>query len=201
MVFTFGSKLLYMLVDVQTFTTGKNNINYIISYISPYNPVIGIYGYSLGYFMLGGILANYIQENKIFTVTKLSFLTLFSMISLTLYGIIKSVLTASSYDIIWNGYDSIFTLIITISLFFILSQIHIPVKYHRLIILLGQNTLGIYFLHMILIYLIKPYFVQIFTMQNLLQNHLFSVLILFMSLILCVILKMIPIVKNLFLLS
>lgn len=201
MISTFGIKLITILGDIYLYTTGKNYVKYILDFTSPFNPVRGIYGYSLGYFMLGGILADNIQSFRLLTKFKCVFAIILSMVLLTLYGVMKTNLDSNQYDIVWYGYDTVFTLVITVSLFLLLSHISTPKKIQKLIILIGQNTLGIYLLHPFFISIMKPHFVRFFNTQDLIQVQIFTILILLISLTLCLILQRIPIVKNMFISS
>lgn len=194
LICTFGNKLIYMIVNLlkPSFLYGETN------FINIYNPFRGIYGYSIGYFMLGGLLFKY--KDKIRRPKKiiLVILLIMSTILLSIYGILKTEISQELYDTVWNGYDSIFTLINVIIIFSLVIDFvvkdNILSKY---ISLIDENTLGIYVIHpILLVFLDKIYYSKISV--NIMSLVIYTFIIFNISLIICTIGKKIPIIKNLF---
>jgi surface polysaccharide O-acyltransferase-like enzyme len=200
MLFTFGNTLVGNFGTVVSFFINKfMHSNFQVNYGSGFNPFHGIKGYSIGYFMLGGIMYNY---RSILNTQKYKFIAIISIIIsmflLFLYGVIVSLRANAMWDIVWNGYDTIFTLINVVAIFIISMQYKSQGQIGQLINLIGQNSLGIYFVHIIIGNLLKPLYAQIELSAMLVLNIIYALVILFCSLFLVIGLKRIPIVKYLF---
>jgi len=123
------------------------------------------------------------------------------MVLLTTYGILMSKKNDWLYDIVWNGYPTIPTLIMVIAFFILSLRYEGRYKFlnlNPLIDIISKNTLGIYLVHLIWGRLFLPYFKELSFSQNTLPNLLYAILILFLSLQTVLILRRIPIINNLF---
>jgi surface polysaccharide O-acyltransferase-like enzyme len=203
MLLTFGNTLLIHCAETisylfHTFTSSNFNKNFF----GDCNAFRGIFGYSIGYFILGGILFYYKDILNTKKYRMLSFIAIpVSMIFLFTYGIIVSRKGNQIWDIVWNGYDSIFT-VINVAAIYIIS-----LKYkHKGIIgkgikLVGENSLGIYLLHVIIGGILKPIYFSMAFSASVFANFLFALIILLSTLLLVVFLKKIPVIKYLFMIN
>lgn len=200
MFFTFGNVLLGNILTIVSVLTNKfYNTNFNINYFGIFNPFDGIYGYTIGYFMLGGIIfkyRDYLNNKRFRYISICGIIT--SMILLSLYGIIVSHRQQEIWDIVWSGYDSVFTLLNVFFIFIISLNYKSKWKIGNLITSLGKNSLGIYFLHVIVGNLLKSIFFQMEICNELLANFIFAFVILFTSLFFTLLLKKVPVVKGLF---
>ena len=124
-----------------------------------------------------------------------------ALVALFVYGIIKTATGEGEkvYDIVWNGYDSVFTLVMACSMFILCSRVKIDSKkWVVLLQLIGINTLGIYFLHVIVgRWFREIYFYLPINATSLSGHLLFSFLVLIFSLSITLLLKKIPVLKSL----
>ena len=165
-----------------------------INYFSGFNPFEGIRGYSIGYFILGGILFNYQTELRTQKAKLLSIAFLpISMGLLFIYGVKISENHNSIWDIVWNGYDNIFTLINVILIFLISLHYKNRGIFGNLVKIIAENSLGIYLIHLIIGAIIRPYF----PMSGILGTLIFSISILFFSLFIALTIKKIPLLRHL----
>lgn len=166
-----------------------------------FNPIRGIAGYSIVYFCCGGVIYNYIDNIKQHKnhINKLALVTIILNMSLLFtYGYYISYLTGKKWDVVWNGYDTIFTFCNVISIFILslnyTGQIPLLSNFIRI---LSLNTLGIYFLHWIYIPLTLPFFKQFPSANNILSNFIYAIIITIICLITITFIKKIPLIKHL----
>ena len=199
MIFTFGDVLLEYLLNTTSFLLNKfNNLDFRIDFGGMYDPFQGIYGYSIGVFMLGGLAFNYkesLNKKKYKYISIGGFLL--SMFLLFLYGVICSYRQQSIWNI-WYGLDSVFALLCVIFLFIITLNYTSRGKIGAIISTLGNNSLGIYFTHIIFGHLTKPIFVQMDISTALWANIIYASVVLLLSLFATLLMKKIPVVKFLF---
>jgi surface polysaccharide O-acyltransferase-like enzyme len=196
---TFGNVFLSNCANVLEFMIGKNYLNGNINFFGEFNAFKGIYGYSIVYFILGGLFFKHKEkfyEKKWVTVATATIII--CMVLLTLYGVLMSKSNGEIYDIVWYGYDSIPTLCMVIALFILAIKYKGNFKILNLINIAGENSLGIYFTHMIWGNLFIKCFKKIPYSHNIATNILFALFILFISLLSVSLLKKIPVVKKLF---
>lgn len=197
-VFTFLNRFIGDFTKMLSMTFGFlgdgdfESINYFLDF----NPFKGIYGYSIGYFILGGILFNFQTKLKTNKARLLSIILLpISMGLLFLYGVKISEDHNEIWDIVWYGYDNIFTLINVVLLFLLALHYKKRGLFGRLVALIAENSLGIYLIHLIIRALIKPYI----PMSGFLGTLIFALSSLFISLSISLVIKKIPVLR--FLLS
>lgn len=200
-IFTFGISFLNMILDViQILVLGGLKFDGLINLIlDKFNPFKGFYAYSIVYFIMGGIIFQKIEDNtQKVSNTKLILFPITSALILFLYGVIVSLNTRNLCDISWNGYDSIMTLIISISIVIICFKLEYKIKNTKLLTVIGSNTLGIYLLHGIVGRFLKPFFISLPISGNLIFNIIYIFIFMMITLGIVLILKKIPLVKELF---
>lgn len=203
-VMTFGNDLLNMLFNVLSWLA---NGEYIveINCFSIFNPFREIKGWTVVYFCCGGLLGYYNEEIiRYFNSRKktvnivLAIVMLFSCVGLWLYSILVSVLSGQRQDIVWYGYDTIFTLMNVFSIYLIsLNYAKRFIGQALFIEEVSKNTLGIYFLHEIFIHLTISYVLSIEISRNIIGNGIYVIFIEALCLITIYLLKKIPLLKRL----
>lgn len=120
------------------------------------------------------------------------------MLGLFATGIILSHVCNNIWDVVWNGYDTVFTFINVICIFALCKEYNGRKSWFRKIIYtISVNTLGIYFIHVLFNQLIRPYVREIAFLSNIPGNIIFAHIILFISLFAVIIIKKIPVLKRL----
>ena len=196
---TFGNVFLLNCANILDFIIHSSHYNRTFNFFNDFNAFRGIYGFSFVYFILGGLFIRhkeYFYEKKWVMISICSIFI--SMIALAAYGSLMTYNSDKIYDIVWNGYDTLPTLFITLSLFILSLRYKCKCKFLKLTNLIGINSLGIYFIHIIWGNLLIKYFKQLPYSNNIVTNLLFSIFILLMSLSSTLLLKKIPVVKKLF---
>lgn len=197
LLFTFGNVICGNLFTIISFLTNKfSNSNLMVNYWGIYNPFSGIYGYSIGYFMLGGIIFKYKEQfnNKNYRYVSIGGI-IFSMLLLSIYGIIVSYRQNEIWDLVWYGYDTIFTLLNVIFIFILTLNYQSKGKLGVFIRIIGENTLGIYFIHVMVGDLFKNFFSSYEISSLVVINMIFAFFILITSLLITFFLKKIPILR------
>ena len=162
-----------------------------------FNPFKGSYGYSFVYFGFGGL--TYTLRDKIVNIKpyKRNLISIFGIIIncifLFIMGLLHSKLIKNEvWDIVWNGYDTIFTFLNVLFIYILCLNFKKDFKIVRVI---SCNTLGIYFTHNLFISLIERY------CDSLLSNWGLSVvatiLVLLCSLGVSFVMRKIPVIRNL----
>lgn len=152
------------------------------------------------YFIVGGLLGrrNDWYANFVPSLLQLGGIFLVSLIGLFLYGIIVSPsLGGAMFDNGWDGYYSIPCLLMTISMFLIFRRMpYIDGRIGKFVASIGANTLGIYFIHLLVIKTLNPYFYEK-SSSSITVHLLYSLVILVCAWIMTVVLKRIPLANYL----
>lgn len=202
-LFTFGNRFMGMCATVVNGIVRGGVQEVRFNFFLIFNPFTGSYGYTFFYFCLGGLCFAYQEKIHNYVTSKnkkIAFgVFIISLLLLTMYGMFCTFLTREVYDIVWNGYDTIFTFIHVFILYFWSldvkeNQNHM---FTKLITLLSSNTLGIYFTHEIFIHLTKSYLQNIPFLNSIFFNMLYAFWIIAMSLLVVFVTKKIPVLQKL----
>lgn len=168
------------------------------NFFNVFNPLRGIHGESFAYFCLGGVLYAYKDKIESISVKKRNIFSGIGMlvccIGLWGIGIIYSRLYGYVWDVVYSAYDSIFTYFNVIFVFILAMNWKRNLKFVSSV---STNTMGIYFIHMIVITFLRPLVTQYDFVKNLPCNIIFSLVVLLISLGISAGMKKIPIIKNL----
>lgn len=130
-IFTFVNKFLIMAISIFYYLFRNSIINVDINLFHQFNPFRGIHGYSFVYFCVGGLIGLwhdkilcYMKRKKLLINTLSIIILLISCMSLTCWGIFYSTIQSNLHDIVWHGYDTIFTFINVISIYFLSLNYH-----------------------------------------------------------------------------
>lgn len=197
--FTIGNTTINQVSTVcSNLVLGKSISIENINFYNIFNPFRGIRGYSFVYFCLGGI-AYHIQDKierisvKIRNIISVLGIVL-SCLGLFATGYCYSKINGSIWDVVWNGYDTIFTLINVVCIYLISVSWE---KDSQIIRTISSNTLGIYFIHGIIISLLKLHILNYDFLLNPAFNFVLCVFILVASCVICCILRKCPVVSRL----
>lgn len=199
MIVSFGNVFIFHLASALQCLVGKNIISHEVNLFGAFNPFRGIYGYSLGYFMIGGLATACSGKYNLRTTLFIAMTAMVvSTVALALIGVAISQNSSKIYDTVWNGYASIFTLINVVSLYYITKRASLPSGVAKIVNVVGSNTLGIYFIHVLLLSALNTFLMPPSETLGFVSNGLLALLILVASIGLCLSLKRIPGVKLLF---
>ena len=163
------------------------------------NSFPGIYFlFSLSYFMMGGMIYKFSSNIKIKKKKGILLGILFFLMIViqTLLGVLESKNTGTVFDNVWNGYDSIFIYIGTI-IIFVIYFCYDKQKKACFVEKIGINSLGIYFIHPILIAIIMKIPEIKLVYSNVIINFISSIFITIISFYITIFLKKIPLLKKL----
>ena len=193
--FVFGNQVLSFLSTVSHHNLGS--LNYPA--LTMFNPFRGSYGYSFVYFCVGGLIYKY--EDRILSVKRAKRNTiaiiglLVSCGCLFLVGVFYSkYFDGKLWDVVWNGYDTVFTFFNVIFIYLLCLNYQ---KNNIFIRNISYNTLGIYFTHGTIIRLTRPWIKTQDLFCNLPVNLLYAFLIVCVCLLICILLRKIPVLNKL----
>lgn len=202
-IFTFGNTLLNQLYTLYSSALlHQSAIHYDTNFFNMFNPFQGIHGYTLVYFCLGG-LAYYYRE-KVLAISQkrrnliASIGITIGIVGLFLTGVMYTKTAGYYWDIVFNGYDSIFALCLALSVYLLAlnwsNTRHKTLNY--LLSVASNNTLGIYFLHQIIIFLTISSIKEIPLFCNFFGAIVYGVIVFIFSLAISVILRKLPLVRK-----
>lgn len=209
-IFTFGNVLLNMGANILESICGVNYIEgHGVEFFNCFQFLDGFYAYSIVYFILGGLIFKKLTAAKEIPAKEIlvkeipakAMTGIFAagLVVLFLYGVMMSRANGYLYDTVWEGYDTVMALAMCTAVFLLCYRLQDKLgRLSGLISAIGQNTLGIFFVHRIVWECIKPFFVRFDISMNIVVNLLFAVVILLISLGIVLLLKKIPGIKWLF---
>ncbi len=191
----FANKILGLLSTLSL--SLPVTINYPL--LTMFNPFYGTNGYTLFYFCFGGMLYEYEDTIKTFPVTERNaaavLVVLLSCLIRYKVGVVYSTqIEGETWDIVWNGFNSIFTFFAVFCIFTLSLSYQKDVPLIREI---SSNSLGIYFTHELFVRSTRPLLFEIPQFCNIHFHLIYSFLIMIASLLLCLVLKRIPLLKKL----
>ncbi|MBQ9664708.1 MAG: acyltransferase [Oscillospiraceae bacterium] len=197
-VFTFGFVLVNEMLALGSVLTHRwlGTINYF--FIVTLSPFRGQFDYALVYFCAGGLICTYedqilaIPAGKRNTLSILGILISCGLLFAT--GILYTGMGDELWDVVWNGYDTVFTLCNVIFLF-ILSLNYS--KDFWIIREISCNTLGIFFTHETILRLTRSALRAVPALCNVPISVLYSFTVLCVCLAICLLLRRIPVLKRL----
>ena len=187
------------VLSILSYNLGSDLGHLNLPAILMFNPFGEMNTMAIMYFCLGGLLFKYgdkfLLKNKMLRNVISAIGLVFSSLFLFLLGIINTKISGNVvWDLVWNGYHSIFTFFNV--LFIYVLSLNFSVK-SKIVECISTNTLGVYFIHILLIRLSSDLFVKYAFLCNLPFNLIYSIFILLFSVCFCMILKKIPILKRL----
>ena len=198
-ILTFGNVCVNVLASIVARLVFGVNIVFSYNMFSGFNVFRGVYGYAFVYFCIGGIADEVLNKFNYFKrIWQNIALIIISMFGLFVIGVIFSYMKNDYWDVVWNGYDTIFTFINVICFFSLCKNISLKDNwFRRAIYIVSSNTLGIFFIHVLFNQYFKPYIKNFEFISNIYGNIIYTFIILFISLVTVLIIKKIPLLKNL----
>ena len=198
-ILTFGNVFLNIIISISSHLITGNEVIYSQNWFNEFNVFRDIYGYSFVYFCVGGIAGDIINKFKFLEKTICNIVVIIlSMLGLFLLGIVLSKVQNKVWDVVWYGYDSVFTFINVICIFSLCKKYNgKDCLFRKIITFISVNTLGIYLIHALYFRAFAPRIADISIISNIPGNLCYSILILFLSLGTVLIIKNIPLLKYL----
>lgn len=198
-IFTIGEKSLEMLLSM---VRGR-----VIAFSRPFdmfNPFETMYSWAYVYFALGGILCLYKDKILICFENNCKRWNIYCVGLLVIsysilggYGMFVSTLISGNWDHVWNGYDTIFIMAASLAMFGLSLNYKADKNcwFAQMIRLIGQNTLGIYFVHMMFIHVLDDYVRYLAIFNNIFMQMVYSLGVLILSLVVVLLIRKIPLVS------
>ena len=122
-----------------------------LSCLETMNPIRGIYGAMIVYFVLGGVLHRRLDKLKKVPVWADVLLVVGGALALFIEWLAMTKKTEALYDIVYYGYNCIPTMCMAVGIFALAARgaEHLPETGRRAASLVGRNTLAIYYTHWI----------------------------------------------------
>ena len=198
-ILTFGNTVINEMGTILLSLIIKENYVFQgINFFNIFNPFKGIYGYSFVYFCLGGLMYTIKNRLELVSVKKRNIVSVLGIFSsclcLCIVGVCYSKLSGEIWDLVWNGYDTIFTFFNVIFIYCLCLNWKYNNKFIRTV---SSNTLGIYFIHELIIKYTQPYIKEINIFCNIPINIIYAFFTMCLSLIICLIFRKIPIISKL----
>lgn len=157
------------------------------------------------YFGLGGVLYLYKEEINEWMLRRkqmcfiASILTIIvSCIALWACGVFLTLKTGLHWDVVFNGYNSVFTLVMVFAMYSVSTHYQAKNKCIAwLVKCIGTKTLGIYFVHMLFIYASESFLAKTAMNADNILIYLYALMILVISTITTVVIQKLPVVQKL----
>lgn len=208
-ILTFGNTCINIPGNIMLYQTGFVNQPEMGKYITDgyvnfnwfnmFNPFRNIYGYAFVYFCVGGLSHEWTEKIKTGISVKKRNIIAICTICLSCFGLFVTGLILSKsmgvmWDLVWCGYDTVFTFI-NVLMIYVLSLSY--EKKIKLVENISKNTLGIYFVHVIFVQLMRAMVSELPMSHTFMFNLPYALCILLMSFAFIVILSKIPVIRNL----
>lgn len=178
-VFSFGLVFIDQAASIAGMLLKRSIPSVKQPIVNMFDPLRGPYSYSFVYFCVGGLAFCY--EDRILAL-------------LFLVGLALSRKSGEVWDVVWNGYPTVFTFFAVLFIY-VLSLNY--TKGWAFVRNISYNTLGIYFLHGLALRLTRPHIKTIELLRNVPANIVYAFAVLCCCLGVCMLLKKIPGLKNL----
>ena len=196
LIFGFGIELIndIILVLNKIFDIGIVSFDGFINSYSPFGYLCPF----ISYFVLGYYIHKKYYNNKISRLNIFLLCILF-FIGLCLLFVTRWVQTGNilygDYQVLNNVYSKLGTFIMSCSSFILISRIKI--KNSKVFNYIGSNTIGIYYVHMIIASYLSRYFLGYFVgYYGMKLNFLRTIFVFFVSIVFVELFKKIPFVKR-----
>ena len=185
-------------LDILTRYFARNTAS--VSGLNEFNP-FGGYGYCLFYFLLGAVLYDIIISKKKKIPVALSVVAIIGgwawLFGLNRY---QNSYTEAKWIVV-NGYERIASILVSIGIFTLMYHIGeriTNIKIKKCLKLMGDNTMGIYYLHVIIGTWFVLFYNQYVSQYGVLENIIKTIIFFGISLLISCIFRKIPIICRLF---
>lgn len=199
-ILCLGVSFSQEIIDTVAFFLSEKHITINdIELFNIFNPFNSFTCLGLLYFCIGGLVHSYqdlILSVKTKTRNIVSVVCIFiSSLFLFLLGVMYSYSNDQKWDIVWKGYNTVFTFINVNAIFVLSLNFNKDIKLFRLI---SMNTMGIYFTHIIIIRILQQALIEydiIKIFQSYQIDSIIAVIVILISFSISLVLKKIPILK------
>ncbi len=195
-VSTFGCNILSNVATVLVCATGYCRVFEGSDFTLSFSPMKAWHWWAFVYFCVGGICYQYKTRIIAISPTKRNLLAIFILLTnsvfLYLTGVMYSHLNSKMYDVVWDGYDTIFTFLNVISIYVLCLNLNRSFKWIQII---SINTLGIYLIHGFYIYYMRPILKAIGFSGSFLHTLVFAFFVLVASLMTAILMRRIRFLK------
>lgn len=197
-ILTFGFVLAdqFLTFTGAVFHHNFKSIRYPV--ITMFDPFRGSHGYSFAYFCVGGLAYTYEDRIRLISKRRRTIIACVGItISCTLLFLIgvffSKFYDGKMWDVVWNGYDSVFTFANVLCIYILCLNYKGD---NSIITNISQNTLGLYFIHGLIIRLTRLWIKTIPALCNLPVNLVYAFAIIGICLFICLLFKKIPGLKK-----
>ena len=202
-LFTFGNRLINHLATVYYALRGEE-LTWVVmeNWFSMFNPVAEIPGYTIVYFCLGAFLQDFLDWLKRFNRRRINLMaTLGLVILLAVHALYFTILSRASNMYccpLWYGYETVTGFGITLCMVILLSNYKGAHSFGaKSLQRISSNTLGIYFMHMMLVHPLRTLVYPIPALCNLPMNLILSAAVILVCLGVTLVLKKVPLLRHL----
>lgn len=197
-ILSIGNKTLNIGADVAGSFIGRQIVPEGFNFFHDLNFLSNIRGYSIVYFILGGYLTAHREKLLRTSRKKYGILFAVSLLLLIIWGEIRTAFQGSVYDIVWGGYDTIFTVGITISLFGLaLTYKYRDRLWQKGIRIISKNSLGIYLCQTLVLRITGGAVKKYINPGNMLMFLLYLFCVMILCLLISIFMRKIPLVNKL----
>lgn len=195
--FTIGDDLINECIKIVSVVSGHNFGSIHRPILEMFNPFRGIQGYSFALFCTGGLIHLYKDRILAVPALKRNTLSIIGMIVsctlLFLTGVFYSNHYDPEWDVVWDGYGTIFTFINVICIFVLCLNYS---GNNKFVTAVSKNTLGIYLIHFLIINPTIGFVKSVDWLCNIPANMVYAFLVLCVCTGICILFKRIPLVKK-----
>lgn len=201
-VLSFGNVLMSHVSTIALKIVGQSNNGVMnINWFNIFNPFRGLVHYSFGfvYFCVGGLAHSLIDRfhnisrRKVFIICAI--LLMLSCLGLFFTGVTLSNISTEVWDVVFEGYATIFTFVNVLTIFVLSLTYNGKIT---LIKTISISTLGIYFIHEILVHSTRDFFIQYSFFSTFWGASVYAFTILISSTFITILFRRIPVVSKLF---
>lgn len=168
------------------------------NFFNIFNPFGDYRDFSFSYFCMGGLAYRFQNNIESFPAKKRNCIAVLCIIiscfGLFVTGLGHSRIIGFVWDLVWNGYSSVFTFINVMCIFVLALNLKKDIPVIRTV---ASNTMSVYFMHNIFIAVFRPLVLEYEFLLTPIFNIFFCMFIIAASLAVCFIMKKIPLLKKL----
>ena len=196
-IFTLGSSMVNTLTSIIADLFFHKSSIFDVNIFMSFNPFRGIYGWTFVYFLLGGLFYQHIDKILQVDEKKRIFFAIgMIIVGASIFSLTGYILSKSSgylWDFAWDGYDTFSLLCIVIGTFVLCLTYN---KDNRFVRLLSDNTLGIFFMHRLIIHSTCNMYAQIpWLGESFIGNCMYSIIVILICIGIATVVKKIPYVR------
>lgn len=199
-IFVFGVNSLNIFIYVCKYVFKGEVSSLWLNYLGEYNLFSNSHGVGFAYFCFGGLAFYLLPKIKTLNKTKVKIWSVVAIfISTLLWFCVCVFITKTRHariDNVWDGYETVFTLINVIALFmFAVSCEYRHKKLNNVYRFISKNTLGIYIFHQLVRY---PRIIsRLYVGTTFMFGIVYTLALCAISLLITIIFQKIPIIKRL----